>query len=285
MLQAKLTVGQTGDRLETEADQVAERVTRMPAPAAGTSLRRRGGGVAAGGMAAPPIVHEVLQSPGQPLEPAASTFMGSRFGHDFEGIRIHTDPRASASARAVGAHAYTVGQHIVFGPGQYAPATEAGKALLAHELAHTVQQGAAGGGAGGTSGVALQRRAVCPPGVDPEEGTGCYSVDEPNASVQPHEPNASVQPPEPKKTSKPAAMPSDQQLDGGALPGGVPETDPLDAGAPSGGVEAASGKGDCYAGRNCDGKLLQKRVAHCHNCKQHVSGKSIKRPDGTCEKC
>lgn len=89
----------------------------------------------------PPIVHDVLRSPGQPLDAGARSFMESRFGHDFSGVRVHTGGRAAESARSVNALAYTVGRDIVFGSGQYAPSTMAGKMLLAHELTHTVQQG------------------------------------------------------------------------------------------------------------------------------------------------
>jgi hypothetical protein len=92
-------------------------------------------------MAAPPIVDEVLRSPGQPLDSTTRAFMEPRFGFDFSGVRVHTDRSALESAHAVSAQAYTVGQHIVFGAGRYAPGTEAGHRLLAHELAHTIQQG------------------------------------------------------------------------------------------------------------------------------------------------
>jgi hypothetical protein len=95
--------------------------------------------------AIPPVVHEVLRSPGRPLGPAARAFFEPRFGQDFSGVRVHTDPRAAASAEAVGALAYTVGRHVVFGAGQYAPGTAAGRRLLAHELAHVVQQRPAAG--------------------------------------------------------------------------------------------------------------------------------------------
>ncbi len=88
----------------------------------------------------PPIVNEVLQSPGQPLDTATRAFMESRFHQDFSGVRIHADVTAAASAVAVNAHAYTVGSHIVFGAGQFVPATKAGKNLLAHELTHVLQQ-------------------------------------------------------------------------------------------------------------------------------------------------
>jgi hypothetical protein len=136
----------------------------------------------------PPIVHEVLRSPGQPLDAATRAFMEPRFGHDFSAVpshiapqgkltvnqpgdrfeqeadrtaqqvtssaalpsseggydfsqvRVHTDARAAESARAVNALAYTVGQHVVFGAEQYEPGTAQGRRVLAHELAHVVQQ-------------------------------------------------------------------------------------------------------------------------------------------------
>jgi hypothetical protein len=89
---------------------------------------------------APPIVHEVLRSPGRPLDPATRANMESRFDHDFSEVSLHTDTTAVASAQAVNALAYTVGNHVVFGPGQHNPQTAAGRQLLAHELAHTIQQ-------------------------------------------------------------------------------------------------------------------------------------------------
>ena len=66
--------------------------------------------------------------------------MEPRFGHDFGQVRVHTDSSAAESARAVDALAYTMGKDIVFARGQYAPHTSAGQDLLAHELAHTIQQ-------------------------------------------------------------------------------------------------------------------------------------------------
>jgi hypothetical protein len=89
----------------------------------------------------PPIVHEVLRSPGHPLDPATRAFMEPRFGHDFSGVRVHADAKAATSARAVNALAYTVGRDVVFGAGQHSPATATGQRLLAHELTHVIQQG------------------------------------------------------------------------------------------------------------------------------------------------
>lgn len=88
----------------------------------------------------PPIVHEVLGSPGRPLDAGTRAFMEPRFGYDFGGVRIHADQRAAESARAVNALAYTVGDHIVLGAAQYAPHTSSTKRLLAHELTHVIQQ-------------------------------------------------------------------------------------------------------------------------------------------------
>jgi Domain of unknown function (DUF4157) len=89
---------------------------------------------------APSIVHEVLNSSGEPLDLATRTLMESRFGHDFSQVQIHTDTKAAESAKAVNALAYTVGQDVVFGTGQYVPATSMGQKLIAHELAHVLQQ-------------------------------------------------------------------------------------------------------------------------------------------------
>jgi hypothetical protein len=168
-------VNAPGDAYEQEADRVAEQVMRMAAPAATASPAVSGGGAGvqhacacggscddckkehhddehaqvqmkavgpgtAGGIEAPPIVHEVLRSPGQPLDAGTRAFIEPRFGHDFSKVRVHTDDRAAESARAVGARAYTAGSAVVFGAGEFTPKSEAGQRLLGHELAHVVQQ-------------------------------------------------------------------------------------------------------------------------------------------------
>ncbi len=93
---------------------------------------------------ASPIVNEVLSGPTRPLDTATRAFMEPRFGYDFSQVKVHADARAAESARSVGALAYTVDRHVVFGSGQYAPASPDGRHLLAHELAHVVQQGSTG---------------------------------------------------------------------------------------------------------------------------------------------
>lgn len=89
---------------------------------------------------APESVHRTLSSPGRPLDGGTRNFMESRFGHDFSHVRVHTDSLAGESARAINAHAYTAGSDIAFAPGKYQPDSHSGRQLLAHELAHTVQQ-------------------------------------------------------------------------------------------------------------------------------------------------
>jgi len=88
---------------------------------------------------APAIVHKVIASPGQPLSPTLKHGMETSLEGNFDHVRIHTDEIAAASARAVDALAYTVGNHIVFDRGVYAPHTEMGRYTLAHELAHVAQ--------------------------------------------------------------------------------------------------------------------------------------------------
>ena len=131
------------------------------------ALQRDPMGADSGG-AAPSMVEDVLATPGQPLAESARTALEPRFGHDFGEVRVHDDSNAAESALAVNALAYTVGSHIVFGKGQYAPGTSQGDYLLAHELTHVVQQSRlphlasagrrliqrdeAGGASGGSSG-------------------------------------------------------------------------------------------------------------------------------------
>ena len=175
-LQAKLVVGSAHDPLEQEADAAADTVMRMADPAVSQvaaprlsrkcaecegGLQRATAGTAGGGVTAPAIVDSVLAAPGRPLDPATRAFMSGRFGADFGDVRIHTGDKAARSATAVGARAYTVGRDIVFGAGAYDPRGSAGRRLIAHELAHVIQQG------GGGSGLVQRDLATPPPEVAP----------------------------------------------------------------------------------------------------------------------
>jgi bacterioferritin-associated ferredoxin len=153
-LQRKLKVGSPGDAYELEADRVADRVMRAPADEVQRScgcggscgscdderMQRKHAPNAAELSDAPGIVEEVLGTAGRPLDAGVRAWMEPRFGHDFTGVRVHAGTDAAASAEAVGARAYTVGRHIVFGAGEYQPGTAAGQRLLAHELTHVAQQ-------------------------------------------------------------------------------------------------------------------------------------------------
>ncbi len=157
-VQAKLAIGPVNDPLEREADRVAERVVRAPDAAAGISrapagvqrkcaacdqeqpVARKADGAAPVSQGDAAGVNDVLASPGRPLDAKTRAFFEPRLGHNFSAVRVHDDARAGASASAIGALAYTAGTDIVFTPGRYAPATQAGRLLLAHELTHVVQQ-------------------------------------------------------------------------------------------------------------------------------------------------
>jgi Domain of unknown function (DUF4157) len=144
-LQRRLAVGATNDPLEVEADGIADRVmSTRPADTVNAPpfrIQRLSAVTSESAVAAPPSVDRVLASGGQPLDPPLRRNMEVRFGHDFSSIRVHHDVSAERSARDVGARAYTVGNHIVFGASAFAPTTNDGRRLLAHELTHTVQQG------------------------------------------------------------------------------------------------------------------------------------------------
>ncbi len=94
----------------------------------------------------PPIVDEVLRSSGASLDTPTRAYMEPRFGHDFSRVRVHSGENAAASAFALGAEAYAVGRDIVFAADAFAPETSHGREVLAHELAHTIQQQGASGG-------------------------------------------------------------------------------------------------------------------------------------------
>ncbi|HEX9803803.1 MAG TPA: DUF4157 domain-containing protein [Gammaproteobacteria bacterium] len=175
-IQAKLSISQPGDPYEREADRVAEKVMRMPEP---TTPGRLGIPRQAHGRriqrvcseceeelhrrpmeeeeedilqarAVPGCTPEVapgVEAPvnagrggGQPLPEPIRAFFEPRLSYDFSQVRVHTNSAAAESARAVNAQAFTLGHDVVFGAGQYAPGTRPGRRLLAHELAHVMQQ-------------------------------------------------------------------------------------------------------------------------------------------------
>jgi hypothetical protein len=172
-IQAKLTVSQPGDAHEREADRIADVVMRMPvsdetgtdgvrSTAAPGTLQRRcaeceneqtDGAIRlvqkkARAADTPPLTSPLaaniqsLRSGGRALTAETRAFFEPRFGESFDNVRVHTGARAEEAAASIGANAFTVGNDIAFGRGQYAPSSREGRRVLGHELTHTVQQGA-----------------------------------------------------------------------------------------------------------------------------------------------
>jgi hypothetical protein len=171
--QPKLTVGPVDDVYEQEADAVAEQVMRRPGnqfiqpKISAVGLQRkctacekeekekvRRKATASTTLEAPAEVHQALHSGGQTMDEGTKSFMENRFGYDFSQVKIHTGAVAAKSAGAINALAYTSGNHVVFNNGQYAPGTDSGKQLLAHELTHVVQQSS------GIQPKTIQRRVI-----------------------------------------------------------------------------------------------------------------------------
>lgn len=146
VIQAKLTLGPVGDPYEQEADRVAQqvigRICSSTSEPASQAVQRRSGA----GMAVTPKLEAAIQGVrghGQPLPDHLCTSMGQAFGADFSGVRIHTDSHADQLNQVTLARAFTTGQDIFFKQGEYNPHSSTGGTLLAHELAHVVQQGGA----------------------------------------------------------------------------------------------------------------------------------------------
>jgi Domain of unknown function (DUF4157) len=163
-----LALGRPGDSYEREADHAAHQAMQgatglakglsrvSPAHLAGAQATRQT-------ESAPESVQRTLAEPGRGLEAAPRALMERRFGRSFADVRIHAGARAGESARDVGARAYTQGRDIAFAAGEYRPGTADGLSLLAHELAHVVQQS-------GDAGAPVQRDlAIEPKGVNKTE--------------------------------------------------------------------------------------------------------------------
>ncbi len=171
-LQRKLAIGASNDPLEREADRVADQVMAASAhPVVGGApprIQRSARQATEGTGTAPASVDRVLAGAGRPLEPALRQDMEQRFGHDFSRVRVHAGAAAEQSAREVNANAYTVGHAVVFGAGGFAPGTQEGRRLIAHELTHVVQQ------ADHLGPVQMLRRNAC--AHDQPQGSGCGRI-------------------------------------------------------------------------------------------------------------
>jgi hypothetical protein len=146
-IQRHARVSAPSDAAELEAEDVGRRVAHMPLPAlrpiaggvAGTVQRRAVAPVAVSPAAVRAV--EASRGGGAPLPAPVRQYMEPRFGADFSGVRLHTGPAAAQLATGLQANAFTYGRDIWFGAGQYRPDTNDGRTLIAHELAHTIQQG------------------------------------------------------------------------------------------------------------------------------------------------
>lgn len=149
--QTKLAVSRPSDALEREADQVADRVLRMSSPGQDNNIASPANNInpplsrAATQPTSPDppatsVVHDVVHSPGAPLDSESRAFFEPRFGHSLQDVRLHADGRAQQASESINARAFTAGRDIAFGPGQYSPGSSSYRRLLAHELAHVLQQ-------------------------------------------------------------------------------------------------------------------------------------------------
>lgn len=133
---SEVRIGPVDDPLEHEADRAADAALagrRTPSPAAAQPRRDQK-------ALKTTSMHAALSSPGRPLDAAQRAYFEPRFGHDFGDVRVHSDQAAASSALRLGAAAYTCGHDIVFADRSFAPGTPTGCRLMAHELAHVVQQ-------------------------------------------------------------------------------------------------------------------------------------------------
>jgi len=139
-----LTIGGTSDPAEHEAERAADAMTTgtsalAAATLGATTTLRRQAEASAPSNALPPAVSSMLTGPGHELDTATRAYFEPRLGRDLGAVRVHTYATAGRSAQSIGARAYVAGQHIAFAPGAYAPQSNSGRYLLAHELAHTMQ--------------------------------------------------------------------------------------------------------------------------------------------------
>jgi len=160
-VQTKLTVNEPGDKHEQEADSAADKVMQMrgnqqiqrkcsACEEEDKKIQRKAGGAltktsSEAGVGVSSAIHNRIaasQGGGSSLDGATNSFMSDRFGVDFGSVKIHNNSESAQLNRQLNARAFTVGRDIYFNSGEYEPGTGSGRHLLAHELAHTVQQGA-----------------------------------------------------------------------------------------------------------------------------------------------
>jgi len=170
-------------RFEREADRLARAAQTAPRDhAPGGPARRLGRPDAAAGERVTPAVAAVVRRPGRPLDPAVRRDAEARLGHDFGQVQVHSDRDAAASARDLGARAYTTGSHVVLGPGLDPRAGGDARRVLFHELVHVAQQGGRPGLVQCVPEVVeateADRRAFVEATIDLLEGSASFFADE-----------------------------------------------------------------------------------------------------------
>ena len=136
-----LELGAADNSLEHQADEVANRVMRMPAGASPVGFVPAASGTTTGRLPSALSAQIYREARGgEQLDQAARQFFEPRFGYDLSAVRLHRGAAAASLADALGAHAFTVGSHVFFNSGAYQPQLDPGRRMLAHELTHVVQQ-------------------------------------------------------------------------------------------------------------------------------------------------
>ncbi len=197
-LQAKLKIGKPGDRNEQEADRVAEKVVvsqpiRHKCARCSLEEEEKIQAKTISDPADASVADSFVSNlgSGQPLDSATRAFFEPRFGYDFSQVRVHTDAKAAEAARDVNANAFTVGGNVVFGEGKCVLGTTEGRKLMAHELAHVIQQGS---GINSNRNTSLLIQRVCRPfeagwihprtGRPAPGGTWCETIEEARERAQ-----------------------------------------------------------------------------------------------------
>ncbi len=159
---SSLRVSQAADPAEREAESVADKVVGSSTSGAPVAISCAPSASGSPARSADASMLQSEMSGGSAMPASLSRSMGAKFGADFSGVRFHTDERAAALSNRFSAQAFTVGSHVFFARGAFQPSTPDGLRLVAHELAHTIQQGGAQQKASSTAAAPAVSRPPAP---------------------------------------------------------------------------------------------------------------------------